>query len=57
MDEGIRNIFIFQKMADVEIQSCSFYKNFTHIFGYKKKIIVQKKILCPSGGQLYSYIK
>ena len=24
-------------MADVEIQSCLFDQNFTHIFGYKKK--------------------
>ena len=37
MDEGI------WKMADVEIQSCLFDQNFTHIFGYKKKIIVQKR--------------
>ena len=31
MDEGI------WKMADVEIQSCLFDQNFTHIFGYKKR--------------------
>ena len=53
MDEGIWNILIFRKMADVEIQSCLFDQNFTHIFGYKKKIIVQKKFFRPSGGQLY----
>ena len=30
-------------MSDLEIQSCLFDQNFTHIFGYKKKkIIVQK---------------
>ena len=52
MDEGIWKILIFRKMADVEIQSCLFHQNFTHIFGYKKKI-VQKKILRPSGGYLY----
>ena len=44
MDEGIWEIW--------EIQSCLFDQNFTHIFGYKKKII-QKKILRPSGGHLY----
>ena len=43
MDEGIWKILLFRKMADVEIQSCLFDQNFTHIFGYKKKIIVQKK--------------
>ena len=43
MNEGIWKILIFRKIADVEIQSCLFYQNFTHIFGYKKKIIVQKK--------------
>ena len=43
MDEGIWKILIFRKMQDVEIQSCLFDQNFTHIFGYKKKIIVQKK--------------
>ena len=53
MDEGIWKMLIFQKMANVEIQSCLFDQNFTHIFGYKKKIIVQKKILRPSGGKLY----
>ena len=52
MDEGIWKILIFQKMADVEVQSYLFYQNFTHIFGYKKKI-VKKKILRRSGGQLY----
>ena len=52
MDEGIWNFFIFRKMADVEIQSCLFERNFPHIFGYKKKI-VKKKLLRPSGGQLY----
>ena len=42
-------------MADVEIQSCLFDQNFTHIFGYKKKNSPKKKNLRPSGGQ--SYIK
>ena len=42
-DEGIWKILIFQKMAYVEIQSCLFDQNFTHIFGYKNKIIVKKK--------------
>ena len=37
MDEGIWKILIFRKMADVEMQSCLFHQNFTHIFGYKKK--------------------
>ena len=37
MDEGILKILIFRKMADVEIQSCLFDQNFTHIFSYKKK--------------------
>ena len=36
MDEGIWKFLIFRKMADVEIQSCLFDQNFTHIFGYKK---------------------
>ena len=36
MDEGIWKILIFQKIADVEIQSSLFDQNFTHIFGYKK---------------------
>ena len=36
MDEGIQKISIFRKMANVEIQSCLFDQNFTHIFGYKK---------------------
>ena len=36
MDGGIWKILIFRKMADVEIQSCLFYQNFTHIFGYEK---------------------
>ena len=43
MDEGIWKILIFRKMVDVEIQSCLFDQNFIHLFGYKKKIIVQKK--------------
>ena len=30
-------------MTDVEIQSCLFDQNLTHIFDYKKKKIVQKK--------------
>ena len=38
MDEGIWKILIFRKMADVQIQSSLFDQNFTHIFGYKKKI-------------------
>ena len=37
MDEEIWKILIFQKMADVEIQSCLFDQDFTHIFCYKKK--------------------
>ena len=37
MDEGIWKFLIFRKMADVEIQSCLFDQNFTHIFVYKKK--------------------
>ena len=37
MGEGIWKILIFRKMADVEIQSCLFDQNFTHIFSYKKK--------------------
>ena len=37
MDEGIWKILICRKMADVEIQSCLFDQNFTHIFGCKKK--------------------
>ena len=54
MDEGVWKILIFRKMADVEIQSCLFDQNFTHIFGYKKKNNgPKKKILRPSGGQLY----
>ena len=40
-------------MADVGIQSCLFDQNFTHIFDYKKKNRLKKKILRPSGGQLY----
>ena len=52
MDEGIWKILIFWKMADVEIQSCLFDQNFTHILGYKKKNR-PKKILRPSGEQLY----
>ena len=52
MDEGISKILIFRKMTDVEIQSCLFDQNFTYIFGYKKNNR-QKKILRPSGGQLY----
>ena len=43
MDEGILKKCIFRKMADVEIQNCLFDQNFTHIFGYKNIIIVQKK--------------
>ena len=43
MDEGIWKILIFRKMADVEIQSCLFDTNFTHIFGYKKKIVQKQK--------------
>ena len=43
MDEGVWKILISRKMADVEIQSCLFYQNFTHISGYKKKKMVQKK--------------
>ena len=53
MDEEMWKIFIFRKMADLEIQNCLFDQNFTHIFGYRKKITVQKKILRPSEGQLY----
>ena len=52
MDEGIWKILIFRKMVDVEIQSCLFYQNFTHNFGFKKNNR-PKKILRPSGGQLY----
>ena len=37
LDEGIWKISIFRKMADVEIQSCLFDQNFTHVSGYKKK--------------------
>ena len=37
MDEGIWKILIFRNMAHVEIQSCLFNQNLTHIFGYKKK--------------------
>ena len=40
-------------MADVEIQSCLFDQNFTHIFGYKKNNRPKKKILRPSEGHLY----
>ena len=39
MDETIWKILIFRKMADLEIQNCLFDQNFTHIFGYKKKIV------------------
>ena len=41
MDKGIWKILIFRKMVDVEIQSCLFDQNFTHIFGYKKKSFVR----------------
>ena len=37
MDEGIWKILIFRKMANVKIQSCSSYQNFTHIFGFNKQ--------------------
>ena len=37
MNEGIWKFLIFRQIADVEIQSCLFDQNFTHIFGYKKK--------------------
>ena len=42
MDKGIWKISFFWKMADVEIQSCLFDQNFTHIFGYEKKIVKKK---------------
>ena len=37
LDEGICKILIFRKMTNLEILSCLFDQNFTHIFGYKKK--------------------
>ena len=43
MDEGIWKILILRKMGDVEIQSCSFDQNFTHVFGYKKNNRPKKK--------------
>ena len=43
MDEEIWKFLIFRRMADVEIQSFLFDQNFTYIFGYKNKIIVQEK--------------
>ena len=45
MDEGIWKILIFRKMADVEIQSCLFGRNFTHIFGYKNKSSKKKSFV------------
>ena len=39
-------------MADVEIQSCLFNQNFTHISAMEKNNR-PKKILRPSKGQLY----
>ena len=47
MDEGIWNFLIFRKMADIEIQSCLYYRNFTHIFGNKKKSSKKKSFVHP----------
>ena len=43
LDEGICKILIFRKMTNLEILSCLFDQNFTHIFGYKKKKSSKKK--------------
>ena len=34
-------------MADLEIQSCLFDRNFTHIFGYKKNNCQKKTFVHP----------